>query len=122
MPITPHNKEKYPDNWLWIRQEILKRAGYRCEGSPRYPFCNAEDRKPHPDTGSTVMLTVAHLDNDPSNCDGLESGGPVKPFSKSNLRAWCQLCHVNYDAKFHAKNAAITRRQKRIRAGQLSFL
>lgn len=33
-----------------------------------------------------VVLTVAHLDHQPENCD------------PSNLRAWCQRCHNAYDA------------------------
>lgn len=33
-----------------------------------------------------VVLTVAHLDHQPENCD------------PENLRAWCQRCHNTYDA------------------------
>lgn len=33
-----------------------------------------------------VVLTVAHLDHQPENCD------------PANLRAWCQRCHNAYDA------------------------
>lgn len=33
-----------------------------------------------------VVLTVAHLDHQPENCD------------PDNLRAWCQRCHNTYDA------------------------
>lgn len=33
-----------------------------------------------------VVLTVAHLDHRPENCD------------RANLRAWCQRCHNAYDA------------------------
>jgi hypothetical protein len=29
-----------------------------------------------------------------------------------NLKAWCQRCHLNYDAEHHAKNAAETRRKR----------
>lgn len=34
-----------------------------------------------------VVLTVAHLDHQPENCD------------PENLRAWCQRCHNAYDAR-----------------------
>lgn len=34
-----------------------------------------------------IVLTVAHLDHTPENCDD------------ENLRAWCQRCHNLYDAK-----------------------
>ena len=49
---------------------------------------------------------MAHLDHDAQNC------------ADDNLRALCQRCHLTYDAKFHARNAAKTRRRKLIDAGQ----
>lgn len=85
MPILPENRDRYPANWTEIRAEILDRAGNRCEGSPDYPDCHAENGLPHPVTGSKVVLTIAHLDHTPENCD------------PENLRAWCQLCHNTYD-------------------------
>ena len=33
-----------------------------------------------------IVLTVAHLDHQPENCD------------PANLKAWCQRCHNRYDA------------------------
>lgn len=33
-----------------------------------------------------IILTVAHLDHTPENCDD------------DNLKAWCQRCHNRYDA------------------------
>lgn len=99
MPIK--DKSRYPLNWSQISGAIRERAGHRCEGSPAYPDCRAENRKPHPVTGSEVILTVAHLDHNPWNCD------------ESNLRAWCQRCHLTYDGKLHAQNAAATRRAGR---------
>jgi hypothetical protein len=87
--------------WLAIRGRILERAGNRCEGSARYPDCRAINHDPHPETGSRVVLTIAHLDHDETN------------HAETNLRAWCQRCHLTYDAAHHAKNAAQTRRAKR---------
>lgn len=89
MPIKPENKIRYPNNWIAIREKILLRAGYCCEGSPIYSNCKAQHGLPHPITGSKVVLTIAHLDHTPENCN-LE-----------NLRAMCQRCHLTYDAKFH---------------------
>ena len=90
MPIRPENKARYPDNWQTeIRPAILERAGNRCEGSPDFPDCRAENHKPHPDTGSKVVLTIAHLDHQPENND------------PSNLKAMCQRCHLNYDKDHH---------------------
>ena len=98
MPIQPDNRSRYPADWPAIRAAILERAGNRCEGSPRYPDCRAQNGQPHPVTGSRVVLTVAHLDHTP------EHSAPV------NLRAWCQRCHLAYDQDHHARNAARTRK------------
>lgn len=84
MPIKPENRDRYPENWAEIRLAILERAGGRCE------FCGAKNYEPHPITGSLVILTIAHLDHQPENCD------------LSNLRALCQLCHNRYDAPSRA--------------------
>ena len=61
------------------------RADNKCE------FCGAENYKQHPITGSKVVLTVAHLDHNPTNCND------------DNLKALCQKCHLSYDAKHHAE-------------------
>lgn len=107
MPIHPDNKNRYPENWSTrIRPRILKRAGNRCEGSPDFPDCRAANYKPHPETGSRVVLTIAHLDHVPENC------------TDENLRAWCQRCHLNYDAKHHAQSRK-TRKEKE--SGQILF-
>ena len=92
MPIRPENRKRYPKNWKQIRSAILMRANYMCEGSPAFPDCRAENGKPHPVTGSPVVLTIAHLDHTPENCD------------PDNLRAWCQKCHNTYDAPMRALN------------------
>ena len=102
MPIRPENKGRYPANWKEIRAVILDRASHRCEGSPKYPECRAANYEPHPDTGSKVVLTIAHLDHTPENCD------------PENLRAWCQRCHLVYDAAHHSDS-------RKERAGQKSL-
>lgn len=104
------NRADYPPNWEEISDYIrFTRAGGRCEGSPAYPDCRAVHGQPHPVTGSIVVLTVAHLDHDTSNND------------YSNLAAWCQRCHLTYDATHHALTAAQTRRLKQTAAGQLEM-
>jgi hypothetical protein len=106
MPISAKRMKEYPGGsinsveWRWIRLCSLLRADFRCEGTPRYPDCRAEHGKPHPQTGSKVVLTIMHLDHDLRNDD------------PSNFKAGCQRCHLTYDASFHAKNAARTRREK----------
>jgi len=109
MPISPENKKRYPVNWDRISARIRSvRAKGRCEcrgecGHVHTDFigalpghndgdrCRAENGKPHPLTGSKVVLTVAHLDHTPENC------------SDENLRTMCQRCHLAYDAEHHAR-------------------
>lgn len=80
-----------PPAWSALRAAVLERAGGRCEGSPAWPDCRAANREPHPVTGSRVVLTIGHLDHDPTNSD------------PANLRAWCQRCHNTYDAAFRRR-------------------
>ena len=141
MPIKPENKERYPENWKAIRNAILERAEHRCEqckapnheriarGSGRfadtYQMSNAEVYCAN--TGERlgrvrmseyevknvvdIVLTIAHLDHVPENCDGMENGGPALSVEQSNLRAWCQRCHLKYDAAHHAETSKQTRRK-----------
>ena len=100
-PIRPENRDRYPLNWAAISRRIrFERAGGRCEcvgecgGAPLTPDevrCMAVNGKPHPATGSKVVLTVAHLDHDPTNC------------ADDNLLAMCQKCHLAYDQQHHAE-------------------
>lgn len=93
MPIKPENKNRYPANWKEIRTAILKRANNCCEfcGIPNYTIR---------DNGSKVVLTIAHLDHTPENCD------------PSNLRALCQKCHNSYDAEHRKLTRAQTKLKK----------
>lgn len=97
MPIRPERAALYPPNWKEIRAAILKRAGNRCEGSPKYPECRVWNYQRHPRTGSRVVLTIAHLTHDET------------VFDPELLRAWCQSCHNSYDVE-HRK---ATRRARR---------
>lgn len=131
MPIKPENKARYPANWNEIRATILERAGSCCErckvrngnritrgvGESDGTYMDMDGyvfdadngvqlgRVRHSDYEGTgkwinVVLTIAHLDHIPENCD------------PANLRAWCQRCHLRYDADHHAKNARVTRRDR----------
>ncbi len=91
MPIKPENKKRYPRDWPEIRERILLRARNKCE------FCGVRNNRLHPITDSRVVLTIAHLDHTPENCD------------PKNLRALCQRCHNRYDAE----HRAVTRKQTR---------
>ena len=92
MPIRAENRARYPSNWKAISLSIRERAGWKCER------CGADQGKPHPLTGSIVVLTCAHLDHTPEHVD------------PSNLRAWCQRCHNRYDAPMRAAGIKARRR------------
>lgn len=107
MPISAARMRLYPGGsirspeWLAIRKRILERAGNACEGTPTFPGCRAENGKSHPVTGSKVVLTTAHMDQDVGNNDDV------------NLRALCQRCHNNWDARYRQINASVTRHGKK---------
>ena len=100
MPISSEKRALYPANWKEISAGIRARAGNRCEWVDGAGRCEAVNGKPHPLTGSKVVLTTAHLDHNPAHCH------------PSNLMSMCQLHHLRYDAAHHAKNAAETRRKR----------
>jgi 5-methylcytosine-specific restriction endonuclease McrA len=119
VPIRPENVDRYPANWQGIRVEILQRSriyGFeRCEcwgecgrgtHGGRCPNLNGGEAY---GTGSTVVLTIAHLDHTPEHND------------PSNLRAMCQGCHLHYDREHHAETRRETERRARADAGQLEL-
>lgn len=100
VPIKPENRARYPTDWPEIVEQVRERSGDCCEGSPGfYPDCRARNGEPHPVTSSIVVLTVAHLDHMPENCQ------------LANLLHMCQRCHLTYDAQHHAETAYATRRE-----------
>jgi hypothetical protein len=99
MPIRPENRDRYPKDWK-LRSYFVRfiRARGRCE------WCGAEHGKPHPRTGSRVILTTAHVfDQSPEAASLL------------NLAALCQACHLWHDRDIHKANRQIFRER---RAGQ----
>lgn len=134
MPIRPENKARYPKDWPQIRAMILERAEHKCEkckapNRTRIARGSGDDEGTYmldtadvycAETGehigqthmsnyevlrmTDVVLTIAHLDHVPENC------------SPENLRAWCQRCHLRYDAAHHAATAYKTRRSGRAMA------
>lgn len=115
----PIDYSRYPPNWKTeIVPRILERAEHKCElcglengqkvwsvavwlkDGSRYKVkriwlsddgdmirlkavsVNGETKK------VKVVLTIAHLDHDETNHD----------VADDRLRAWCQHCHLNYDA------------------------
>ncbi len=123
MPIKPENAARYPANWKELRAAVLARAGNCCEGSPAYPDCRVPNgwlrnnvTSEITDDGmladswelvdgnsvTLIVLTIAHLEHDELETQDI-----------SRLRAWCQKCHLTYDAKHHAQNAYQTRRARK---------
>ncbi|MCX5522241.1 hypothetical protein OG342_05080 [Streptomyces bobili] len=115
-PIRPENRNRYPKDWPKISQRIrFERAQGRCEctgecgrGTHDGRCSNIHGQYAY-STGSKVVLTVAHLDHTPENCD------------PANLRAMCQGCHLHYDRDHHRETAAATRRAAIENAGQLAI-
>lgn len=122
MPIRAEMRDKYPADWSEISWRVRDFAGHKCEAcgvrnhawgwrdengkfheTPRESLPRDYGRPPFW-FGTMriieIVLTVAHLNHDPANCE------------LSNLKAWCQKCHLSYDAKRHASNAAATRRAR----------
>jgi hypothetical protein len=97
MPIREENKHRYPANWKEISKRIrFERADGYCE------WCGAENYKPHPETGSRVVLTVAHINHIPEDC------------REENLAALCQKCHLNHDRHIHVHNRKENRERRRL--------
>lgn len=110
----PIDYSKYPSNWPETRARILERAGHACEkcGLKNYQIVisvptpdgrvwvsdsaillgmSAEHRQTAKEV--KVVLTIAHLDHDENNHN----------VTDDRLRAWCQLCHLRYDAPMKAR-------------------
>lgn len=93
----------YGEDWPEFSAEIrFTRAGGQCEcegecGATRHRTgrCPARHGEPSPLTGSKVVLTVAHLCHTPQ--------------CRDHVRAFCQLCHLNYDKDHHATTRKATR-------------
>ncbi|WP_424891830.1 hypothetical protein [Streptomyces sp. XH2] len=116
MPIRPENRGRYPADWAEISRRIrFERAGGRCECFGECGRGTHDGRCPNIHgklaygTGSDVVLTTAHLDHTPENCD------------PANLRAMCNGCHLHYDRDHHRQTAASTRRAAFEAAGQLAL-
>ena len=104
----------YPANWSEISTAVKERAGYQCEWVDKDGTrCQRKHHEPIPGskTYAKTVLTVAHLNHDPTDC------------RMENLAAWCQAHHLRYDALLHAEHARETRLRKQreaaLEAGQV---
>ena len=103
----PIDYKEYHPKWTLIVRLIRKRSKNKCEGTDNHPNCRAYNGQPHPETGSIVVLTTAHMDHDKNN----------NRFD--NLRHLCQRCHLDWDKNQHAMNRKYGRNWKR---DQLSMI
>lgn len=114
----PMDRSRYAENWDEIAFEVKDGCQWECQECGRYCRMQGEtwdefkafmgdhlspDDLRHP---TRFTLTVAHLDQDPSNND------------PANLRALCAPCHLRHDAPHRKANSLA----KRERAGQLPLL
>lgn len=117
-PIRASEKARYPADWDEISHRIrFVRAKGRCEclgecgrgthGNLQCPNMHGFEAY---GTGSKVVLTTAHLDHTPENCED------------ANLKAMCQGCHLHYDRDHHAETRAATKAAAAVLAGQTDVL
>jgi len=136
MPIRPEQRALYPKDWRAISKRIRERDGQHCKwckapngktiargvGSDAGTYMLENGDVHRDDTGRRlgcargseyeagsyprIVLTVAHLDHDPTHN------------YESNLAALCQKCHLAHDRDQHTANARATRRGRKA-AGNL---
>lgn len=114
MPIHPENRDRYPADWKEVSTRIKERAGYQCECAGEcglHPGKRCEERHGEDAkyANGTIVLTTAHLDHTPENCDD------------SNLKAMCQRCHLRYDREHHYQSRKRRQRESLERAGQATI-
>ena len=101
-PIRPENRHRYGKDWPAFSRFIrFERAESRCECEGECGRGTHDGRCPNVhggaaySTGSTVILTVAHLCHTPE--------------CREHVKAMCQGCHLHYDREHHAETARATR-------------
>jgi hypothetical protein len=118
----PMDRKLYPPNWDAIASGIKAEVNWCCEfcgrvclrpGESVEAFCDRLRTTDNLDECPVVadfrayprrwLMTVAHLDHVPGNCD------------RANLKALCNPCHCRYDLQQMSRKQLL----KRERAGQL---
>ena len=101
-PIRPENRHRYGPDWPDFSRDIrFNRAEGRCEcqgeclRGTHDGRCANTHGQPAYGTGSTVVLTVAHLCHTPE--------------CREHCLAMCQGCHLHYDRDHHAATRAAAR-------------
>lgn len=110
---TKERLTRYPKDWKRISAAIRERAGNRCEcegecglhrTTPGPRRCVEVNGGPAKWAKGKIVLTVAHLDHTPENCE------------PENLKAMCQRCHLRYDLALHIQHSRETRRKRKAAA------
>lgn len=111
----PMDRSLYPANWEAIALEVKQQANWQCQecgqmcrqvGESLFDFFERMDWEPEfVEKPGQYVLTVAHLDHEPANCD------------RANLKALCSVCHCRYDLAQMPKKKML----KRERLGQLNL-
>ena len=85
----PMDRSLYPKDWEEIAERIKHEADWVCQVCGRVCKRPGQTLKDftHEPKPVQFVLTVAHLDHQPGNCD------------PSNLVAMCSVCHLRYDSK-----------------------
>ncbi len=122
----PMDRSRYPNNWNAIARAVKDSAQWKCQecgrpcrrpGEVLFDFIVRMEGEDWPELDwvnqtavSTIcehptrfVLTVAHLNQKPSDCE------------PENLKALCAPCHLRHDAPHRKANS----RAKRERSGQL---
>lgn len=119
------NRKLYPKDWETIAFKIKESVNWTCENCHRPCRRSGESKEaflqrlnPHyhqefNQKPSRFILTVAHLNHIPMDCDGVAAACR----HRSNLKAWCSVCHCIYDLK----QMNLKKYLKRERNGQLSL-
>lgn len=139
----PMDRSRYPADWEAISARIREREGNRCKwcgvanGAVGYRLLSGEFVKIANSADELgleadalaldgynvirIVLTVAHLGV--AKPDGTPGDKHDKmDVRDENLAALCQKCHLNYDRDDHIRNAAETRRRRRIETGQMVLI
>lgn len=111
MPIHKDDKARYPKDWKAISASIKERSGGQCECSNECGLhtgkrCEEVHGELAKYAKGKIVLTVAHLDHTPENCE------------PENLKAMCQRCHLVYDIPHHNKTRIRRKRETLEKHGQ----
>lgn len=112
----PMQKERYPTNWRTIAQAVKESADWQCKD------CGMQCRRPgEPFDTHRRTMSVHHIGatKDDGSPGDIHDKMDVRPV---NLIALCSACHLARDLPGHIQNAARTRRQRKIDAGQTELL